>query len=46
MSRGIFLIGQDEKLVELREEPYDSEDLLQRLLASYPSLLSGEGVVP
>lgn len=44
MSRGIFLIGQDERLVELREEPYNSEELLQRLLASYPSLLAGEAI--
>lgn len=44
MSRGIFLIDGNEQLVELREQPYDSEDLLQRLLASYPSLLSGDQI--
>ena len=42
MSRGIFLIDDKEKLVELREQPYDSEAVLQRLLADYPSLLAGD----
>ncbi|HEX8903569.1 MAG TPA: hypothetical protein VF771_01865 [Longimicrobiaceae bacterium] len=46
MSRGIFLIGADDRLVELREQPYDSEDLLQRLLASYPSLLASDQIDP
>jgi hypothetical protein len=46
VSRGIFLIGADERLVEMREQPYDSEELLQRLLASYPSLLAGDLVNP
>ncbi|MFL5382271.1 MAG: hypothetical protein ACJ8GN_07125 [Longimicrobiaceae bacterium] len=44
MSRGIFLIGADDRLVEMREQPYDSEDLLQRLLASYPSLLASDQI--
>lgn len=42
MSRGIFLIGSGDELVEMREEPYESEDLLQRLLASYPEVLAGD----
>jgi hypothetical protein len=46
VSRGIFLIGADERLVEMREQPYDSEDLLQRLLASYPSLLASDQIDP
>ncbi|HEX8244972.1 MAG TPA: hypothetical protein VF541_15795 [Longimicrobium sp.] len=44
MSRGIFLIDADDRLVELREQPYDSEDLLQRLLASFPSLLGSDHI--
>jgi hypothetical protein len=39
---GIFLIRGDEQLVEMTEQPYDSEDLLQALLAKYPSLLAGD----
>jgi len=41
MSQGIFLIQSDGSLVELAQESYDSESLLQELLAKYPSLLSG-----
>ncbi len=33
MSGGIYLIGEDGQLVEMREARYDSEDLLQGLLA-------------
>ena len=41
MSGGIFLLS-GEKLVEMREQAYDSEDLLQELLAKYPDLLAGD----
>jgi hypothetical protein len=41
---GIFLIQKSGDLLEMREQPYDSEDLLQRLLAKYPSLLAGDQV--
>lgn len=43
MNGSIFLI-QDGKLVEMKEEAYDSEDLLQRLLAQYPDLLAGSQI--
>lgn len=46
MSDGIFLIQGDGGLVEMTEQPYDSEALLQRLLAEYPSLLSGNQMSP
>jgi hypothetical protein len=42
MSGGIYLIGNDEQLVEMNEEAYDSEDLLQGLLAQHPNLLAGD----
>lgn len=42
MSGGIYLIQADEQLVEMLEQPYDSEDILQALLAKYPSLLAGD----
>ena len=38
----IYLIGSSGELVELREQPYDSEDVLQGLLERYPNLLAGE----
>lgn len=44
MNPGIFLIQDNDELVEMNEEPYDSEDLLQTLLAKYPSLLAGNQI--
>lgn len=40
----MFLIQQDGHLVEMREQPYDAEELLQRLLAEYPNLLAGDQI--
>jgi len=42
MSGSIYLIQGNDELVEMNEEPYDSEDLLQELLAKYPNLLAGD----
>lgn len=42
MSGGIYLIQDDGRLVEMLEQPYDSEALLQELLAKYPNLLAGD----
>ncbi|MGI9043948.1 MAG: hypothetical protein ACR2GK_07450 [Gemmatimonadaceae bacterium] len=39
---GIFLIQDGGGLLRLSEQPYDSEDLLQQLLAQYPEVLAGE----
>jgi hypothetical protein len=39
---GIFLIREDETLVEMREQDYESEALLQQLLARHPDLLAGD----
>ena len=43
MGAGIFLVS-GEGLVAMHEQPYDSEDLLQTLLAKYPELIAGESV--
>ena len=43
---GVFLIRSNEELVELTEQAYASEDLLQKLLAKYPALLSGDQLDP
>lgn len=40
MSANIFLLNGDD-LVAMHEQPYDSEDLLQTLLAKYPELMAG-----
>lgn len=44
MSNSIFLLDRSNALQELRETPYDSEALLQGLLAKYPQLLAGEQI--
>lgn len=38
---GIYLLRDDDELVEMIEQPYDSEAVLQSLLAKHPSLLAG-----
>jgi len=42
MPGGIYLIQGGGQLVEMVEQAYDSEQLLQALLAQYPSLLAGD----
>jgi hypothetical protein len=44
MPDSIYLIQGDDSLVEMTEHTYDSEDLLQRLLAQYPNLLAGNQI--
>src|SRR5882762_2826271 len=44
MNPGIFLIQDNDELVEMNEQAYDSENLLQALLAKYPSLLAGSQI--
>jgi len=40
LTEGIYLVKEDGSLIELTRKSYDSEELLQELLARYPSLLS------
>jgi hypothetical protein len=42
MAGGIFLLKGDGELVEMKEHRYDSEELLQTLLATHPTLLAGD----
>lgn len=44
MKGNIFLIQGNGQLVEMEEQAYDSEDMLQRLLAEYPNLLAGSQI--
>jgi hypothetical protein len=43
-SSGIFLDRGDGRLVPMVVQPYEKEDLLQRLLAEHPELLAGDQV--
>jgi hypothetical protein len=42
MGGGIYLVRGDDELVEMRESPYEAEDVLQSLIAKFPSLLAGD----
>jgi hypothetical protein len=44
VSGGIYLIHDNNWLVEMTEQPYGTEDLLQKLLADYPNLLAGDQI--
>ena len=44
MNGGVFIIQANGELIEMREQPYDLEDVLQTLLAKYPNLLAGEQI--
>ncbi len=46
MGSGIFLIQGDQQLVEMTEQSYATKDILQSLLAKYPSLLAGNQMNP
>jgi hypothetical protein len=39
---GIFLLRGDDELVPMTAQPYDTEDVLQALLARFPDLLAGD----
>lgn len=42
MEGTIYLVGNGDELTEMRQQPYDSESVLQALLAKYPDLLAGD----
>ena len=42
MTGGMYLLQGDDNLIAMTEAPYDSEDVLQSLLAKYPDLLAGD----
>ncbi len=42
MAHRIFHIKDDKPLVELIEQPYDAESLLQELIAKFPNVLGGD----
>jgi hypothetical protein len=44
MTGRIYLLGPDSKLASMTEAPYDSEAILQELLASHPDLLAREQI--
>lgn len=41
MNTGIYLIKEGDRLLEMSEQPYQSEAVLQELLAKHPNILAG-----
>jgi len=46
VTDAISLIQNDGQIVDMRVQPYESEDLLQALIARYPSALAGDQMNP
>lgn len=44
MTGRIYLLKDNSDLMAMEEAPYDSEKLLQEMLAQYPDLLAGEQI--
>ena len=44
MAGRIYLLKEDSKLLAMEEATYDSESLLQKLLADHPDLLAGDQI--
>jgi hypothetical protein len=44
MQGGIYLLQDNGQIVDMKAQAYDSEALLQELLATYPSLLPGDQI--
>src|SRR3954469_7163222 len=44
MAGRIYLLNGESKLIAMEESPYDSEILLQKLLADHPDLLAGDQI--
>jgi hypothetical protein len=46
VTGGIFLLDEQDQILEMVQEAYVSEDRLQALLATHPSLLAGDQINP
>lgn len=42
MAGGVYLLRGDDDFLPMTEAPYDSEDVLQALIAKFPDLLAGD----
>lgn len=42
MSGGIFLLQDNGQVVDMRQQPFESEDFLQQLISKHPELLVGD----
>lgn len=46
MSGSIFVVNENNKILELKESKYENEDIFQELIERYPNILSGDQISP
>lgn len=46
MSGSIFVVSEDNKILELKESKYENEDIFQELIEKYPNILAGDQISP
>jgi len=46
MPGKIFIYDSESNITDLSQEPYESEDYLQKLIADHPEILAGDLISP
>ena len=46
MSGSIFVVNEDNKILELKESKYENEAIFQELIEKYPNILAGDQISP
>ena len=46
MAGSIFILDENDKLIELKQYKYDSEDIFQELIEKFPNILAGDQISP
>ncbi len=46
MSGSIFVVSEDNKILELKESKYENEAIFQELIEKYPNILAGDQISP
>ena len=46
MGESIFVLDSNNKIIELKESKYSSEDIFQELIEKYPNILAGDQITP
>ena len=46
MSGSIFVVGEDNKILELKESKYENEAIFQELIEKYPNILACDQITP
>lgn len=46
MTGSIFIVDENNKILELKESKYENEDIFQELIERYPNILAGDQISP